>query len=1601
MFASRVREVLEGESVRKCEKKIDGISGEIADLKKKLERRPPRLAVWEEKVHKLKGLEGEKEQIVMRLEEFKAAMQCILARFDGAKVEREKFQASVDVFEFGGELDWGRIHHLMARECRRLDESLPIYAYRRKILHHILFNQVTVLVGETGSGKSTQLVQFLADSWPATGGSIVCTQPRKIAALSLAERVQEESSGCYEANSVVCHPTYSSAQELSSKVVFMTDHCLLQHFMHDVDSVRISYVIVDEAHERSLNTDLLLAQLKKLLLERIDLRLIIMSATADERKLSSYFFDCDTFHVMGRNFPVDIKYVPNVYAECSSVTGPNHRRGACASYVSDAIKMVYEIHRTEEDGAILVFLTSQMEVEWACENFQNCSAVVLPLHGKLSCVEQARVFKNYPGKRKVIFSTNLAETSLTIPGIKYVVDSGMVKECRFEPKNGMNMLRVSNISQSSAKQRAGRAGRTEPGKCYRLYSESDFESMPSHLEPEIQRVNLGIAVLRILSLGIKDVQDFEFVDAPCPEAINMAIRNLIQLDAVAYKNGVLELTDTGRSLVKLGTEPRLAKLILDSFHRGLGREGLVLAAVMANASSIFCRVGTDEEKLKSDCLKVPFCHRGGDLFTLLSVYMEWEAQPQESKNGWCWRNSINAKTMRRCKETVLELERCLETELDMIVPSYWLWTPHLPSSNDILLKKVILSSHTENIAVYSEYGRVGYEVALTGQHAKLHPSCSLQVHGQNPSWVIFGELLSISSLYLVCVTSIDYECLLTVQHSLPFDLSMLESRKMQVYVLTDAGSNLLKRFCGKMNSSLHCLVSSIRTDCMDSRIGIDVDFDKLEIRVFASSKDMKKVSSVVNDALERERKWLQDECTEKRLFRGRPESPPSVALFGSGAEIKHLEVDKRYLSVEISHPNANGLDDKELLMTVDQYASGFANFYKYGGIGQEGEDSEKWGKITFLSPESAEKATAMLNEVELHGSLLKVYPSRASFGGDQKMFMFPAIKAKVFWPRRRSRGVAIIKCATQDLDRVCDECNGMMIGEKVVRCALGKHMDCVILSGINEDISEPELADIIRNRTKRRIIDIFLLRAEAVNLPNTAACADALLREITSFMPNKNSAENNCMVQVFNHGPRDHAMKALVTFDGSLHLEAAKALQHIEGRVLAGFLPWQKIQCQQLFQSSVSCPAPIYFVIKKQLDSLLERFKHKKGVSFNLYKNENGSYRVTISSNATKTVAELRKPLEQLMKGKIITHPDLTPSVLQQLFSREGFVLMKILQRETDTYILHDKHNMNVKVFGPLDAVAMVEQKLVQSLLLLHENKQLEIRLRGGHLPNTLLKELVQRFGPDLHGLTEKVPGTEFVLDTRRHILCVRGSKELKQKVEKIIFEMAQSVSDTPADVSNGVVTCPICLCEIEDCYRLEGCGHEFCRMCLIEQCEATIKSHEGFPLCCVHEGCKSKILLVDLKCLLSTDKLEELFRASLGAFVASTGGTYRFCPSPDCPAVYKVVDPDSVVEQPPFACGACFVETCRKCHMEYHESISCEKYREFKDDPDTSLIEWRKGKENVKTCPGCSRTIEKLEGCNHIECKCQRHLCWVCLEAFETSENCYSHLRTVHESIV
>jgi ATP-dependent RNA helicase DHX8/PRP22 len=359
------------------------------------------------------------------------------------------------------------------------------------------------------------------------------------------------------------------------------------------------------------------------------------------------------------------------------------------------------------------------------------------------------------------------------------------------------------------------------------------------------------------------------------------------------------------------------------------------------------------------------------------------------------------------------------------------------------------------------------------------------------------------------------------------------------------------------------------------------------------------------------------------------------------------------------------------------------------------------------------------------------------------------------------------------------------------------------------------------------------------------------------------------------------------------------------------------------------------------------------GVSYSLEKNENGNSRVTLTANATKIIADLRRSLELLMEGKTINHPDLTTSAVQLLFSGDGLAHLRSVEQETGTYIHYNRRSLNKKSleFGHTDQVVAAEEKLVHALLDLHEKPQ-EVRLRGRNLPPNLMREVIKRFGADLEGFKKEAPAAELHLNTRSHVLYVRGSKEDRQRVEELICKLMTSGDHNSVGQLLSENACPICFCELEDPFKLESCAHMFCKACLVDQCESAMKSQDGFPLCCLKNGCK-KLLLADLKSLLPDNRLDELFRASLNAFVASSAGLYRFCPTPDCMSIYQVAAADAEGNKP-FVCGACYVETCTKCHIECHPFISCEAYKEYKADPDATLLEWRKGKENVKSCPSC-----------------------------------------------
>lgn len=386
-------------------------------------------------------------------------------------------------------------------------EYLPVYGCREELMQVIRDNQVVIIVGETGSGKTTQMTQYLHEDGYSDYGVIGCTQPRRVAAMSVAKRVSEEMD-IMLGEEVGYAIRFEDVTGPKTVIKYMTDGVLLRESLNEGALEQYSVIVMDEAHERSLNTDVLFGILLKLITKRRDLKLLVTSATLDSAKFSNFFGGCPQFMIPGRTFKVDKMF----------------SKFNCEDYVEAAVKQALQIHLSFPPGDILIFMTGQEDIEGTCRVIAERLEVLesppplslLPIYSQLPSDMQAKIFEEAPdGQRKCVVSTNIAETSLTIDGILYVIDSGFCKLKMYNPRIGMDSLNVTPISQANANQRAGRAGRTGPGYAYRMYTETSYDDeMLSSTVPEIQRTNLSTVVLLLKTLGVDDLLAFDFMDPP-------------------------------------------------------------------------------------------------------------------------------------------------------------------------------------------------------------------------------------------------------------------------------------------------------------------------------------------------------------------------------------------------------------------------------------------------------------------------------------------------------------------------------------------------------------------------------------------------------------------------------------------------------------------------------------------------------------------------------------------------------------------------------------------------------------------------------------------------------------------------------------------------------------------------------------------------------------------------------------------------------------------------------------------------------------------------------------------------------------------------------
>ena len=622
--------------------------------------------------------------------------------------------------------------------------GLPICSVWDDLVSAVRENQVIIVSGETGSGKSTQLPKICLAAERGTYRKIACTQPRRIAAITVAARVAEEL-GPHGPRLVGYKIRFKDSTGPETRIKFVTDGMLLAEVQQDPRFREYDTIIVDEAHERSLNIDFLLGILRRLLPSRPGLKVIITSATMDTAHFCQAFGKAPVIEIAGRGYPVEISYRPTEQDEQADITT-----------VEKVIFATEEIREKDPFGDILVFLPTEREIletvkilKAGCED----KVLILPMYGRLAASDQKRIFKPAP-VQKIVVATNIAETSITVPGIKYVVDSGLARIARYNVRSRTKALPITPISKASADQRAGRAGRIQAGVCVRLYSGEEYQDRPEYTLPEIRRSNLAEVILRLYAMKLGPVESFPFVDAPSPQAVREGFTTLRELRAL---NVAGRLTRTGRIMARLPLDPRISRMIIEARHENALKEVVIIASAMSIQDP---RERPAEKESQADQAHNSFKDPSSDLLTFIKM---WNAYHKELKAGrsrnqirkYCRENFISYNRMQEWKDIHDQIMDILQEARDFPpatkIPNHQI----TQSPNHQINRSIhcsVLSGFLGQIALKQEGSRY---LAARGREVFLFPGSSLYKKG--PKWIVATELIRTSRLFARTVAAVEPE----------------------------------------------------------------------------------------------------------------------------------------------------------------------------------------------------------------------------------------------------------------------------------------------------------------------------------------------------------------------------------------------------------------------------------------------------------------------------------------------------------------------------------------------------------------------------------------------------------------------------------------------------------------------------------------------------------------------------------------------------------------------------------------------------------------------------------------------------------------------------
>ncbi|XP_045199868.2 uncharacterized protein LOC123554058 [Mercenaria mercenaria] len=1569
-IAKAQREIAERaeDMIRMHDAKINDVRERLSDVDKQIgNKHGVSLFEYDKLCNEKLAFEDKLEELGRQRKEFNRYMNCL----------KEKLEALINCDKFEKEIQ--EVRKAFGVECRRFSAALPMYARREDILTTIGENQVCVILGETGSGKSTQMVQYLYQAGFAGNGIIACTQPRKIAAVSLATHVSSELAS--SVGQVVGYKVGMQKKMTAvTKVLFLTDHILLNECLLDRLLKRYSCILIDEAHERSIHTDLLLGMLKEALDKRPDLKVIITSATIDPDIFVKYFGGrdrCPVLKVSGRAFPVDVFWEQDIYSD----------RAFPEYYETKALNKAIEIHRSTEigEGDILVFLTAVAEIERCTEKLTeqigDADVQCLQLHGRLKPEEQQLVFEKTPrGKRKIVFATNSAETSITIPGIKFVVDTGVAKEMRFDPKKNMNSLNVVSVSQSSANQRKGRAGRTASGICYRLYTEEDYMMMEKASSPEILRIQVAQALLKLMELGV-DPMKFDYVQSPSLESMESAMVELKSIGAV-NASGISEL---GRWIAKLPVEPRFGVLIKKGIDMETVTETLIVASC-CNQSGIFFRVGTLEEKKAADLKKMKFCHHGGDLLTMLNVYREWDKVKEREKGSWCDNNSINGKAMKGVRDMTNEITSILKKDLGLKIKHEF----KSPEEADRLVQSLIFECMASNLGYYLGHECAGYLIINRFQRVKLHPSSAILALGLQPSWVVFNKVLKTSEDFITEVTPVSSEVVndAVEKKKVGADLETLANQRVNLALKIPVGKHVIWKFVGPMHKNRRKVEEDIGIKCDESLVVIDANKKRGEISLFCLPQYEDKASYLLRSIIEPIQEQVINESREESI--GNERSGIRAVLREGGGVVEVL-MPYEYRSLKIWQ--------KKCMYGTDIAEDSIREVFRsYGPVeqiwrptGRKQHENAFWGKVTFTHQKDAVVANQDINNDT--NSQIRLEPITFEQQSSQEGFTM-----KVTWCRRPSKGHCFVSVERpEDLPLLL--MSSPRVNGNLVTVSLCKRQSDLFIKGLPSDVTD--------DNVKRSLAEVLGLSFNScrdrfrVVIPrmNVIWSADQRVRkqEELSKLVLMYAQKDSFRIHIKECKQQTVMCTAFVTFsDAQICNDTAK--EFIQGQwKIDGNKIYASLECK----SSVHVNKKLYQIVKEDVQRSINGYADdNSNTSLEARTLKSGHISLDIKADTPLELAKAKVRVDHIVGGATFGYE--SKKNIQVMFCKNGRQKAQEIETETKTLVFIDEREMTVTIQGGISNRTRAAELLDDYIANQKTIVEVETRMKGGNNPPGLMKALITKYGITFETLKKETDVTGIQLNLRLHEMTITGKEDAVKKALNAIKEMREEIIKRykATVLGNDLPDCPICLCPVEesDMYRLEYCGHAYCKVCVTSLIQNAVFDRQ-LPVICAAEGCVKPLVIRDIntQIKMGTVKRKAVVDSAVACFVSKNNRNFHFCLTPDCVIIYRATSNGGM-----FVCPMCRMKICTSCHALYHEGLTCAMYKMAKKEGD-SVLEWHKEDPlHRRMCPNCGFGIEKTGGCDHMECTlCKANICWKCMAYFPVMRECYGHMATAHHSFV